>query len=272
MNSKIALISTIINKELYKKSSQLFPLNIRKYVIDGTNGMHGLDSIFYMMHKLQGKGIDWLIMADEDVLFENPDMVFDIIQKMESQNFTVCGVRDGGLILHRKENPYVINTFFSIINFRDIELIWDKKEVLKNNYTIDNEFDDDLRSLKGAFDVKSIYEPYYCFYLWLRRNKKQFLFLDTDQPFVDDEITNAVYFEDKVLLYHTWYARSYGINKKHTNRINKILELLKFENKIIPNPIVFKHKTFFIIKSIRKLYKRLLMRIQMKRNNKNNSV
>jgi len=158
----------------------------------------------------------------------------------------------------------VINTFFSIINFRDIELIWNKKEVLKNNYTIDNEFDDDLRSLKGAFDVKSIYEPYYCFYLWLRRKEKQFLFLDTDQPFVDDEITNAVYFEDKVLLYHTWYARSYGINKKHTDRINKILELLKFENKIISNPIVFKHKTFFIIKSIKKLYKRMLMKIQMK--------
>ena len=158
----------------------------------------------------------------------------------------------------------MINTFFSIINFRDIELIWNKKEVLKNNYTIDNEFDDDLRSLKGAFDVKSIYEPYYCFYLWLRRKEKQFLFLDTDQPFVDDEITNAVYFEDKVLLYHTWYARSYGINKKHTDRINKILELLKFENKIISNPIVFKHKTFFIIKSIKKLYKRMLMKIQMK--------
>jgi hypothetical protein len=263
-NSNIAILSTVINKELYKKSSQLFPLNIRKYVIDGTNGMHGLDSIFYMMHKLKGKGIDWLIMADEDVLFENPEMVFDIIQKMESQNFTVCGVRDGGLISHRKENPCVINTFFSIINFKEIELIWDENEVLKNNYTIDNEFDDDLRSLKGAFDVKSIYEPYYCFYLWLRRKEKQFLFLDTDQPFVDDEITNAVYFEDKVLLYHTWYARSYGINKKHTDRINKILELLKFENKIISNPIVFKHKTFFIIKSIKKLYKRMLMKIQMK--------
>lgn len=263
-SSNIAILSTVINKELYKKSSQLFPPNIQKYIIEGTNGMHGLYSIFYMMQKLQGKGIEWLIMADEDVLFENSDMVFELIHKMKTENYTVCGVRDGGLISHRKENPYVINTFFSILNFREIELIWDENEVLKNNYTIDNEFDDDLRSLKGAFDIKSIYEPYYCFYLWLRRKEKQFLFLDTNQPFVDDEITNAVYFEDKVLLYHTWYARSYGINKKHTDRINKILELLKFENKIISNPIVFKHKTFFIIKSIKKLYKRMLMKIQMK--------
>lgn len=263
-SSNIAILSTVVNKELYKKSSQLFPPNIQKYIIDGTNGMHGLDSIFYMMQKLKGRGIDWLIMADEDVFFEISDMVFELIHKMKTENYTVCGVRDGGLISHRKENPYVINTFFSIINFREIELIWDENEVLKNNYTTDNEFDDDLKSLNGAFDIKSIYEPYYCFYLWLRRNKKHFLFLDTNQPFVDDEITNVVYYQNKVLLYHTWYARSYGINKKHTDRIDKILELLKFENKIISNTIVFKHKTFFLIKSIKKVFKRMFMRIQMK--------
>jgi hypothetical protein len=268
MNSNIALLSTVINDELYQKSSQLFPPNIQKYVIEGSNGMHGLDSVFYMMQKLKDKGIDWLIMADEDVLFENPDLVFDIIKKMESQNYTVCGIRDGGLISHRIYNPYLINTFFSILNFKEIESIWDKKEVLKNNYSIESEFEDDLSNLKGRYDTSSIYEPYYCFYLWLRRNKKKFLFLDSNQPFQEDTITNAVYFEGKVLLYHTWYARSYGVNKKHTDRINKILELLKFENRIVPKPIVFKHKTFFIIKSARKLYKRILMRIQIIRNQK----
>lgn len=265
-NSNIALLSTVVTKELYQKSSQLFPPNIQKYVIDGTSGMHSLDSIFYMMKKLKGKGIDWLIMADEDVLFENPDMVFEIIKKMESQNYPVCGIRDGGLISHRNYNPYLINTFFSIINFKEVESIWDKKEVLKNQYSIENEFKDDLSNLKGTYDALSIYESYYCFYLWLRRNEKQFLFLDSNQPFQEDAITNAVYFEDKVLLYHTWYARSYGVNKKHTDRINKILELLKFENKVVPQPIVFKQKTFFIIKSVRKLCKRIVMRIQTIRN------
>lgn len=261
-SSNIAILSTVINKELYKKSSQLFPLNIRKYVIDGTNGMHGRDSIFYMMQKLQGKGIDWLIMADEDVLFENPDMVFELIHKMKTENYTVCGVRDGGLISHRKENPYVINTFFSILNFREIELIWDENEVLKNNYTIDNEFDDDLRSLKGEFDIKSRFEPYYCFYLWLRRKEKQFLFLDTDQPFVDDEITNVIYFEDKVLLYHTWYARSYGMNEKHTNRIDKILKKIDFEDLETSKPILFRDKTFFIKQAMSKFYKKIIMKIK----------
>lgn len=261
MNSNIAILSTVINKELYQKSSQLFPQNIQKYVIDGTSGMFAIDSICYMMQKLKGKGIDWLVMADEDVLFENSTMIFDIIQKMEAQNYTVCGIRDGGLISHRIHNPFLMNTFFSILNFKEIEAIWNRKEVLKNQYALENEFEDDLSNLKGTYDTSSIYEPYYCFYLWLRRNDKHFLFLDANQPFPEDAITNAVYFEDKVLLYHTWYARSYGVNKRHTDRINAILELLKFENKSSSQPIVFKHKTFFIIRKYRKLRQRIIMRL-----------
>jgi hypothetical protein len=112
LNSNIAVLSTVINEELYQKSSQLFPQNIQKYVIDGTNGMFAIDSICCMMQKLKGKGIDWLIVVDEYVLFENPDMVFAIIKKMESDNFTVCVIRDGGLISHRIHNPYLMNTFF----------------------------------------------------------------------------------------------------------------------------------------------------------------
>lgn len=266
MNYNIAILTTVINYELYQKSSQLFPPNIQKYVIDGTDGMFAIDSICYMMQKLKGKGIEWLITADEDVLFENPDLVFDLIDKMESQNYTVCGIRDGGLISHRMYNPYLINTFFSVLHFKEIESMWNKREVLKNQYVIENEFDDDLSKLTEAFDAVSIYEPYYCFYLWLRRNGKEFLFLDSNLPFQEDSITNAAYFENKILLYHTWYARSYGINKKHTDRINNILELLKFKNKAISSPIVFKHQTFFIIKRVRKLYKRILMRIQKTRN------
>lgn len=119
--SKIAILSTVINFDLYAKSSRLFPENIRKYVIDGRNGMYGIDSLFYTMKKLKNKNIEWLIMADEDVLFYDAKIVFDIINKMQSENYTVCGIRDGGMIAHRIYNPYVVNTFFSIINFQELE-------------------------------------------------------------------------------------------------------------------------------------------------------
>jgi len=260
---KIALISTVINDELYQKSSLLFPKNIQKYVIKGKNGMHGLDSIFFMMKKLKDKDIDWLIMADEDVLFLNSIGIYDVIENMEKNNYTLCGVRDGGVIPNRTYSPYLINTFFSIINFKELKSIWNKKEVLKNQYILDNEFDDDLLDLKGKYDVKSLYEPYFCFYFWLKRKGKKILFLDANAPF-EDQITTLVFDTNQnELLYHTWYARSYGNNKKHTERIDKIFELVNFNLGQNIAPVIFKDRTFFIRKFIRKLSKRVEMKLQI---------
>jgi hypothetical protein len=221
MNTNISVLTTVANFELYKKSSVLFPSNCQKYIIDGTNGMYGINSVLYMMKILKGKGIDWLIMADEDVIFCNSNLVFDIIDEMKEKKITVCGVRDGGMILHRKQNPFVINTFFSIINFKEIESSWNKNEVLQNQFIEKNEFDDNLEKLPFLFDTNSLNEPYYCFYFWLRRQGKKFLFLDSKMD--DDGISNYVYYNNKEILCHTWYARSYGINEKHTKRIDSIL-------------------------------------------------
>lgn len=261
--SKIAILSTVINFDLYEKSSQLFPENIQKYVIDGRNGMHSLNSIFYMVRKLKNRNIDWLIMADEDVLFKDATVVFDIISKMKTENYTVCGVRDGGVILHRESNPYVINTFFSIIDFNEITAIWNKNEVIKNSYILDNEFDDDLSELNGKYNVKSLCEPYYCFYLWLRRKKKNFLFLDAKMN--KDLITNSVIFNGKEFLYHTWYARSYGFSDRQTERIDKIFEFLKFDNSKISSPIIYKHRTFFWKQKTRKIYHKILERLKFQK-------
>lgn len=56
--SKIAIVTTVANKELYAKTASLFSKGIDKYVIDGTNGMYGLDSIDYMFRKLKNKNYD----------------------------------------------------------------------------------------------------------------------------------------------------------------------------------------------------------------------
>ncbi len=71
--SKIAIVTTVANRKLYAKTASLFPKGIDKYVIDGTNGMYGLDSIDYMFRKLKNQNYDWIIMADEDVFFYEAD-------------------------------------------------------------------------------------------------------------------------------------------------------------------------------------------------------
>jgi len=263
MTKNIAILSTVVNFDLYQKSSLLFPKGIPKYVIDGRNGMHAMDSICYMFKKLKNQNIDWLIMADEDVLFRNSDLVFSCIDRMEKQNYTVCGVRDGGVIPHRVQNPFAINTFFSILNLKEVMTAWDEKEVLKNQYIKKTEFQDDLRTLCGDYSEESLFEPYYCFYFWLRRNHKKILFLDATVPFAEDLITNLV--KDDLgneMLYHTWYARSYGTNEKHTKRINSIIEKVAIEAKKSTEPIIFKDKTYAIKKSIYKQYKRVFQKLK----------
>ena len=258
--SKIAILTTVANFELYKKTSQLFPKGIQKYVIDGTDSMHGLESIYYMMKKLKGKGVEWLIMADEDVIFSNSNTVFSIIDDMQEKNITVCGVRDGGVIKHRKQNPWVINTFFSILDFKTVENIWNKNEVKKHQYALKNEFDDDLSSLIEEYDTESVYEPYYCFYFWLRRKAKKILFLEASMH--DDSISNKVMYSNEVFLHHTWYARSYGEIKKHTNRINTILDkmyIYSAEDNFNDNEvIIFKDNTFLFKKMVKKIYKKIV--------------
>lgn len=259
----IAVLTTLINKDLYKKSAQLFPKDAVKYVIDGSNNMFGIESLLFMMKKLKGKGIEWLVMSDEDVLFINPDGIYTIIEYMKKNNYILAGVRDGGQIPNRIYNPYVINTFFSIINFKELEKNWMPNKILKNQYILDNEFNEDLSELKEEYDVKSLYEPYYCFYFWLRRINKKLLFLNAEKPFDEDDKTTLVYDTDgNKLLYHTWYARVYGKNEKHTKRIDTVFNLIDFEDKIQPSYIYLKDHLFIVKYN----YNRLLKRIKIKLN------
>ena len=256
--SKIAILSTVINFKLYSKSACYFPKDIQKYIIDGRNGMHGIDSLIYMMKKLKNQDIDWLILADEDVFFLDSESVFEIVEEMKSKDFLFCGVRDGGVISHRNYNPLVPNTFFSIMNFKEIKKIWNQRQMLSNQYLLENEFADDLTNLPFKFDRKSLYEPYYCFYLWLRRKSEKVLFLEAEMPFANDAISNSVLNLNGIpMLYHSWYARSFGKNKVHTARIESILNQMKASSFEIKDVIVFKDDTFAMRSKIKKMIRRI---------------
>lgn len=93
---KISFLTTVSNFKLYKKTSVFFPYNIDRYVIDGTKGMFGLNSIFFMMEKLQHKEIDWLIMIDEDAIMIDFENIMNLIMHMHKNNYLACGMQDGG--------------------------------------------------------------------------------------------------------------------------------------------------------------------------------
>lgn len=261
--SNIAILTTVINFELYSITSKLFPIGIRKYVIDGRNGMHGIHSLYYMFRKFKGNDVDWLILADEDVVFKNSNVVFSIIQKMKDENICVSGIRDGGVIKHRKYNPIMVNTFFTIINFKEILETWNKREVQKNQYILPHELKINASHFNESFDINSLYEPYYCFFLWLKRKDKKFLYLEAQM--LEDTISNSILFMGEEFAYHTWYARSFNVNKQHTDRINKILDQIKMNglNVEVEKPEIFKDKTFYTRRIINKTFKRFLNKIKL---------
>ncbi|MDP3358911.1 MAG: hypothetical protein Q8S41_06125 [Lutibacter sp.] len=266
-NSKIAILSTVNNFNLYSKSSGLYPLNIQRYVIDGRNGMFGIHSINYMMKIFKRKNIDWLILMDEDALFIDPKLIFPLIKEMFLSDYIVCGVRDGGMLPERAGNPYVINPFFSIINLKKLKQIWNKKEMLSNHYIRKGEFDDDLSFLKYPYNINSMSEPYYCFYFWLKRKNQKLLYLDATLPFVDDQITNTVQdLNGKSILYHTWFSREYGDERgRHTARIDAVFNQFSLStNTNDLKPIIYRDNLFPLKNRFRRFKKHLKMRLGLK--------
>lgn len=260
--SKIAIISTVINFDLYNITSKHFPKEITKYVLDGRNGMHGVDSIYYIFKKFQNKNIDWLVLADEDLIFSDSEVVFSIIENMKNMEFTVCGIRDGGIISHRKFNPHVVNMFFVILNFKEILKIWNKNEVKRNQFILPNEFELNVSELTRMFNINSLYEPYYCFFLWLKRNKKRFLFLNARM--LEDGISNSILFNNIEFAYHTWFARSYKINKNHTTRINNILNILNIDSgktEIDRNLVIYKDSLYYLKNKMKFFFRRLNIKL-----------
>lgn len=273
--SKIAILSTVNNFGLYEKSSALYPQQIQNYVIDGRNGMFGIHSINYMMKVFKRKDIDWLILMDEDALLIDSKLIFPLIEEMLHNEYIVCGVRDGGMLPERSGNPYVINPFFSIIHLKKLKKIWNKKEMLSNHYINDDEFDDDLSFLKYPYNKKSMSEPYYCFYFWLKRKNQKLLYLDITLPFVEDQITNIVLdLNEKPILYHTWFSREYGdLRGRHTDRIDKVFNEFSFTNKkYIMKPIIYKDILFPIKDRFRKFKKNLRHRLGLNIHRKKQTV
>ncbi|MFY0604270.1 MAG: hypothetical protein JXQ93_09990 [Flavobacteriaceae bacterium] len=257
--NKIAILSTVINFELYEKSLRTHPKGIDRYVIDGRQGMHGIHSITYMFSKLKKMNYDWIIMADEDVFFINPEGVFNLIKKMDVEDISVAGLRDGGELNHRLYNPFVMNTFFLILNIKKIRPLWNKSEMLKTK--LDNSLFDGstLERLNYDYDVNSWYEPYYCFFYWLAKKDLKFLYLSNLNPINDnDSISNLVYDDEgNDLLVHTWYARAYKKNKEQTDRINDIVKTATFYNENDTFTVWFK-KSFKYDKMLKKIIRRII--------------
>lgn len=265
--SKIVIISTVSNLGLYRQSMKYHPDKIDRVIIDGRNDMHGVDSLIFMFKKLKNTDYEWVIMVDEDVFFTNQDKIFNLIDYMIDNDFTVCGVRDGGMISHRNYNPLAINMFFSIINYKKIKSTLTINDIRENHH-VNFKFNFKLPEFKSEFDLKSLKEPYYGFYFWLLSKGYKILYLNIKNSLNDYLSTIVLDHKENELLIHTWYARSYNSSKFHTDRINNVIKKLGSENKLLFNNKedykVWKNSSFYARNLIRKTLKKIKMKFVKK--------
>lgn len=258
---KIAIVTTVCNWDLFERTKHFFPKNIKIFAIDGTSSFYGIKSMVFFMKKLKKHNIEWLIMADEDVIFTNPEKVFDLIEYLHTNNYTVSGTSEADRFETWSKHPYVINTFFGILNLKEIYNIYDEKEMLKNQFCIENEFSNKKNWMPNyEYPINSLAEPYYCFFLWLLRKDKKTKFLNISRPYKDDVLTTAVHDHNgDAFLSHTWYARFYKTDNFHTSRINKII-LDGINDGPTENPIILinhRHEfNFFIYKYFRRFLRK----------------
>ena len=87
-DKNIALTTTVSNFILFKKTVQTFPDINKIYLVDGTKGLFGIESITFILKKLRKKKIKWLVFCDEDVVFINQKALFPkkhILQLLSDQ-------------------------------------------------------------------------------------------------------------------------------------------------------------------------------------------
>lgn len=258
--NKIGLITTVSNWELYNKTIKFFPPGIKIFAIDGTKGLFGLESMLFFMRKLRKYNLEWVIMADEDVIFTDHEKIFNLIEYLNFNNYTACGMRDGGVLSWRDQNPFLINTFFTILNLQEIYPIYKEEEILNNQHINKGEFrEEEVDFLPYNYHKDSLFEPYYCFFLWLVRKGKKLKFLHGYNP-KPNETTVLLDHKGEQILIHTWYARLYKKDKGHTERIAKALLQGKPVDAPL-KPIIFKDHSFHLKKTIWKLTRRIKNRV-----------
>jgi hypothetical protein len=175
------------------------------------------DGYFYEIFKYD---IDYAINIDEDAFVLDTDKLLGLLKYCIANNIVNCGFPDGGVLFIREYNPIVTNTFFNILNVREIKKKLNYREI--DNFDF-KRYDYEAKTpthLFKTFSYKYEYciEPYYPLFLWLNLNFKV-LYLDAEE-FSDRIATLLKDMNGDVFLAHAWFSRDYSKDLFQTQRIN----------------------------------------------------
>lgn len=219
---KYSVMSRALNHELVNKShSLLTSLDCPKICRFNTSGFGYVAEMFKNNY-----GSDWIINIDEDAFVFDIDRMLNLLDYMELEGYTICGVPDGGVIHTRVHNPIVPNPFFNIINHKFTSSINYNHPVIFNN-VLKSRTPYHLFKLNCDFEFDE-YEDFYPLFYNMIYNGARILYLDVDEyGEVYKGNARACIVKDHLgvpFLIHSWYGRDYG---ESPDRINGIFDYAK---------------------------------------------
>lgn len=254
---KIAVVVTVQNFKLFNRTKNSIPPGIDLFVVDGRYGFYALNALQLVFSSDQVAKYEWIIMADEDVIFIDFDSILELIHHMKNNDHQLAGVSDGSALEFRKGDPTIPNLFFCVFNNYSIRSKFDLPDF--NQYV-------KTKSNTGHEPSKVMNESYYLFFKYLFYHGFKIMFLNAHNKVIpgDYESTFVYNHLNKIMLIHTWYARLYLKNQFHTARINHVVNshLSNQHNKTyfnLKNPQHFHFKKQFYLKFLKKKIKRFIL-------------
>ncbi len=152
---------------------------------------------------------EWAVNIDIDCFLIHPPSVTNMIGEMGRKGFTHCGVHDGGSIDHRPCAWCVTQPFFNIFNAKEIRSLKKKSGLAWSDvekFAYKEEWNARIPpTVTGNWDANR-YEKFYGFFFFLFEHGSP-MFLDS-MP-MGDGISTAVIWSNRIIAYHTWFAREF---------------------------------------------------------------
>ena len=251
MQDRIAIVTTVLNDKLYQKSLKSYPEKLDYFKIDGRFGCYGIHAIELTLKKMSA--YDFIVMVDEDVVFENNSELFSLMREMKQNQIEISGCRDFDMGGKRHDgNPLVMNTFFLVINNLILKLR-KSQFIFKNPQIFQNEFFEEKFLSQTIYNKENLYslrEPYYWFFLALWKDETNFFYLKNAQRyFVNDAVTTSVFGLNAFpICHHAWYARAYNFDQYQTERIDRLMAGFQFferrKSQLLRSPVTFVYQYY----------------------------
>ena len=173
----------------------------------------------------------YFIHIDEDCFLIDSKGIYDAIELMEANKYSLIGPPDG-VYEFRQGNPFALNSFFMVGRIDHLEKVW-------SNYNIGLTFSDlNLPNPLGKANVHFEAEHYYDFFCNFYANQFKLGFLI---PTFEDRFksTNLKVEESKsTFCIHLWYTRdwneSFLVHGMENKNRYRALEIFLEENKLAP--------------------------------------